>query len=89
MSPDPRIVDVVLATLLLEAVLLWRSGGAPGAPLGRRDLLLMLLPGALLVAALRAALTPGGGNWVLLLLGASLPAHLADLGRRRRRAASS
>ncbi len=89
MAVDPRIVDAVLVILLLEAGVLWRRGRSGRFTLAPRDVLLTLLPGALLIAALRAALTPGGGAWVLLLLAASLPAHLADLTGRLRRARRS
>ena len=67
-------VDIVLGVLALEAVwLVWR---------GRRDTLSVLLPGALILLALRAALT--GAPWwaVAGWLALSLPAHLYDLRRR-------
>jgi hypothetical protein len=69
-------VDIVLAVLLVEAVILLRRG-APARPL-----LLALLPGALILLALRAAL--GGWGWPLiaLFLTLSLPVHLADLAQR-------
>lgn len=55
--------------------------------LGRKrpalDVLLALLPGALMVLALRAALTSDAWLPVAGWLAASLPAHLADLRRRR------
>jgi hypothetical protein len=44
---------------------------------------LRLLPGALLLLALRAALTGQAWPWIALALAASFPAHLADLARRR------
>jgi len=44
---------------------------------------LALLPGALLLIALRAALTGAGWAWVALFVTLSLPAHLADMRRRR------
>lgn len=48
---------------------------------------LRLLPGALMIVALRAALTDAGWAWVALALACSFPAHLADLalGAPRRR----
>ncbi len=70
-----RAVDLVLIVLLAEAA--WLA-------LRRRprEVLLALLPGGLILLALRAAL--GGGPWwaIALLLAASLPVHLADLAGR-------
>ncbi|WP_419815809.1 hypothetical protein [Glacieibacterium sp.] len=56
--------------------------GAWLAYLGRWDLVRMLVPGAILLLAVHAALT--GGPWwqVAAWLTASLPAHLYDLYRR-------
>ncbi len=69
-------VDMVLVFMLVEG--LW---------LGRRrapaDVLFMLLPGALMMLALRAALTGAGCLWVASWLLLSLPAHLEDVRRRR------
>ena len=86
MALDPRIIDGVLLVMLIEAGALWVAAGRRWLVLARRDVLLMLLPGALLLGAVRAALTPGAGVWVLLLIAASLPAHLADVAVRRQRA---
>lgn len=47
------------------------------------DAALLLLPGALMLLALRAALTGSGWPWVAAALTLSFPAHLADLVRRR------
>lgn len=47
------------------------------------DAVLRLLPGALMLLALRAALTGAGWPWVAAALLLSFPAHLADLARRR------
>lgn len=70
-------VDVVLAVMLIEAVIL----------MARRNSSVMtvaiaFLPGAMIVLAVRAALTGAGWPWVALALAASFPAHLADLRRR-------
>lgn len=43
---------------------------------------LRLLPGALMMLALRAALTGLGWPWIAAWLALSFPAHLADLRRR-------
>ena len=47
------------------------------------DAAVRLLPGALMLLALRAALTGMAWPWIALALMASFPAHLADLVRRR------
>jgi hypothetical protein len=67
-----RIVDAILALVALEAVLLLR----------RRALLLGLLPGVLLLLALRAALRGAGWPVIALCLAGAFAAHLADLGLR-------
>lgn len=71
--------DLVLAVLALEALLLLRAGRALA------DVLLLLLPGALMMLALRAALVGAPWPWIALPLAASFPVHLADLVRRDRR----
>ncbi|MBC2668514.1 hypothetical protein ACFOON_07230 [Novosphingobium piscinae] len=69
--------DVILAALALEAA--WLR--ARGWPLG--TITAMLLPAALIVLGLRAALVGSAWPWIALPLALSLPAHLADLARRR------
>lgn len=69
-------VDLVLVFMLVEG--LWLAGRRVHA-----DVLFMLLPGALMMLALRAALTGAGWRWVALWLLLSLPAHLEDVRRRR------
>jgi hypothetical protein len=49
---------------------------------GGRAAALRLLPGALMLLALRAALLGLCWPWIALALAASFPAHLADLRRR-------
>lgn len=73
--------DFILAVLAAEALWLGRAG--------RRELLgamLMLMPAALMMVALRGALTGAGWAWIALPLAISFPAHLADLNVRRRSA---
>lgn len=53
----------------------WRGWPIP-------DAVLRLLPGALMLLALRAALTGVTWPWIALALAASFPAHLADVLRR-------
>ncbi|WP_448585249.1 hypothetical protein [Thermaurantiacus sp.] len=69
-----RAVDVVLAVLALEALAVLVL-----APRRRGALLLALLPGALLLLALKAALAGWGWEAIALGLALALPAHLADL----------
>jgi hypothetical protein len=82
-----RFVDLVLAFVVLEALLLLvMRRRAPGG-LQTREILALLLPGACLMLALRAALTgpsaPAIAGWML----AALFAHLGDLALRWRAAA--
>jgi len=48
-----------------------------------RDAALRLLPGALMLLAVRAALTGMAWPWVAFALAASFPVHLADLTQKR------
>ncbi len=73
-----RAIDFVLAVLFVEAaILLWRRRGRAV------DILIGLAPGALLLLALRAALAGGSAAAILIPLALALPAHLADVARRR------
>lgn len=76
------IVDLILAFVVMEAVLLvaWhrRTGGGVAAA----DLLPNLAAGFCLLAALRAALGGAAWPWIALALLGSLVAHLLDLRRR-------
>lgn len=74
---DAHAADMILAIMLVEFVTLvklrqwmwWQAA-------------IRLLPGALMIMALRAALTGAGWPWVALALALSFPAHLADIARR-------
>ena len=77
-----RLVDIALALVVMEAAVLGWRRRAGGVPL--LDVVGQLLAGALLLLALRSALTGASHVWTLLLLSASLPAHLFDLARRAR-----
>lgn len=69
--------DIVLVVLMIEGVyLVYRGRNAA-------DTLFMLLPAALILLALRAALTGMEWPWIAGLLAASFPAHLIDLQRRK------
>ncbi len=72
-----RIVDGILALTVLEGcfLVLWRR---------RTDLLITLLAGLGLLAALRLALAGAAWPWLALALLAALAAHVADLARRWR-----
>ncbi|MFQ3596594.1 MAG: hypothetical protein SNJ63_10855 [Sphingomonadaceae bacterium] len=73
-----RAVDVVLAVLALEMLLVMLFAGSRR----RQTLLLALLPGLFLLLALRVALAGGPWQLIALFLALSLPAHLADMRRR-------
>jgi hypothetical protein len=72
-------VDLILAIVLIEAAWLihWRGWSFSAA-------VLALLPGAILLLALRAALLGLGWRWIGLMLVLSFPAHLADVTVRDR-----
>lgn len=76
-----RMIDVILALVVLEAaaLLVWRR--AKGPPY-LRDLAANLVAGAMLLLALRAALTDAGAAAVALWLFLALLAHIADLVQR-------
>lgn len=74
----PRLVDIILLGMALEAFwLLWRQrrGGASGAP----PMLLHLISGALLLLAMKLALTGASPMMVAATLGTAGLAHAADL----------
>jgi hypothetical protein len=48
------------------------------------DIVLMLLPGVLLLLALRSALLQASWTWIALCVALAFPVHLADVGRRWR-----
>lgn len=82
---DGRIVDLILALVAMELVVLGigalRSGRASLLP----GLVANLLAGAFLLAALRCALTGAAWPWIALWLLAALGAHAGDLLARWRR----
>lgn len=73
-----RAADIVLAIMLAEALWLVARRGWPLAAA-----LTLLLPGALIVLALRVALTGHDWRWIALPLMLSFPVHLADVAQRR------
>jgi len=62
--------------MLIEWVLLIRAGWRIG------DATLRLAPGAMMMLALRSALTGTAWPWIALLLALSFPLHIADLRRK-------
>jgi hypothetical protein len=70
-------VDIVLAVMIAELAWLTAMRGWPVA-----DAAFRLAPGALMLLALRAALTGQAWPWIALPLALSFPVHLADLTRR-------
>lgn len=72
-----HVAELVLLVMLGEAVWLVRRGGWSMAAATLR-----LLPGALMIVALGAALRGAPWLWVAVALTLSFPAHLADLRRR-------
>ncbi len=79
-----HIVDLILGLMVLEGVALLACGARAGGGPAPGDLLIGLVPGALLLLALRGALVASWWGWIALLLLAALLAHLADLRRRWR-----
>jgi len=82
-----HLVDLALALLVAESLLLAHRHrrGRTGIP--ARDLLPNMLAGAALLAALRLALADAPWYWLLTALAVALAAHLADLRRRLSHAA--
>lgn len=72
-----RAVDLVLLVMLAEAAWLILRQRRPVV-----DVLLALLPGALILLALRAALVGAPWPWIALWLALSFPVHAADMARR-------
>jgi len=75
-------VDLVLVVIALEFVgllALRRKAWRRAAP----DLFFALMPGVLLLVALRLALTGAEWHWIAFAIAASFPFHIADLVRRR------
>ncbi len=77
-----RIVDVILALMVLEGIALVAYHRATGRGVAPAGLLATMLAGGCLLLALRVALTGASWHWIALLLAAALVAHVADLWRR-------
>jgi hypothetical protein len=72
-----RIVDIILVVMLLEMGVLLATRRLPAA-----DIAFMMLPGACLLLALRAALVGAPWGYVAASLAASFVAHMIDVFRR-------
>jgi hypothetical protein len=77
-----RIVDIVLAVLVLEVVLLAAWHRRTGRGVAALPAFLNAGAGGSLALALRAALTDGGWPWITGWLLCALGFHAADLARR-------
>jgi hypothetical protein len=75
--------DLILAIMLAEFV--WLTTRANWQ---KRVAFCRLVPGALMIVALRCALTGTDWRWIGMALAASFPAHLADLAIPSRRQAA-
>jgi len=82
MFASGRVVDAILALVVLEALLLVGWDRLAPARVALSPLLMGLLPGVLLLLALREALR--GAPWpaIASCLAIAFVAHLADLGLR-------
>lgn len=76
------IADIMLAFMALEAIVLVLYQRKTNRGLTPRAVFWMLLPGACLVLALRAALVGAAWQWVALAVSVSLIAHLGYLRQR-------
>jgi hypothetical protein len=71
-----RVVDLIFCVVVLEAFALFLLQRHTGKGLASIDVALMLTPGLLLLAALRAELLQSSSTWTVLFLGSAFPAHL-------------
>ncbi len=79
---DGRFVDVALGAIVVEFAIITGLARRRGARLRPLDIAGQMLAGALLLGALRVAVSGGDPLWVVALMSASFPAHLFDLSRR-------
>ena len=78
------IADIMLAFMALEAIVLVLYQRKTNRGLTPRAVFWMLLPGACLVLAFRAALVGASWPWIVLAVSVSLIAHLGYLRHRLR-----
>jgi hypothetical protein len=79
-----HLIDVALAFIGLEVIVLLAVRARLGRGLRPVDLIGQLLAGLLLMLAVRCAVAGADPRWILLLVTASFPAHVFDLARRSR-----
>jgi hypothetical protein len=79
---DPRFLDLALALIALEGLVLLGLRLVVGQGPGRRALIANLLAGAFLLIAGREILTGAGTLWIVAALTAALVAHGLDLAAR-------
>ena len=77
-----RVVDLILALVLVEVILLVSFRRKTGRGLGLAEVAGSLLAGAFLLLALRGALVGAAWPWIAASLFAALVAHLVDLAGR-------
>lgn len=82
----PRLVDLILLGVALEALLLWAWSRRDGRLPTIGALLPNLVSGACLFLALRFTMSGAEATWVGASLGGALLAHLLDLALRLRAA---
>lgn len=80
-----RVVDAALVLMLVEGLAFGIWHLRTGRGLAAAALVPSLLAGACLLAALRAALTDAGWQWIALALSGALVAHVLDMHQRVRR----
>jgi hypothetical protein len=79
-----RIVDLILAMVVLEALVLLTYRFVRGRGVPAVGLLTTLLAGGFLLLALRSALIESPWIWTAAWLAAALLAHVADIAERWR-----
>jgi hypothetical protein len=79
-----HIVDFILGVIVLEAVLLIGRYRATGLGLAPGEIIAGLIPGALLLLAVRTAITGTWWGWTAAVLAAAGVAHAADIALRLR-----
>jgi hypothetical protein len=77
---SPHLIDVILLFTVLEGIILVSLRRLEG-----RAVVLMLLPGACLMLAIRSVLAGAPWPWLPLALVGALLTHLADVAARWRR----
>jgi hypothetical protein len=81
-----RAVDVILIVMAAETIGLFALRHKTRCNFAPLDVLLTLLPGVLLLLALRAALLQLSWQWIALFLCCAFPVHILDVWRRCKRA---